>query len=131
MNRKNYKSESTWEDVVGYSRVVKTKHIIEVAGTTATDGDNIIGENDYFKQTEFILNKIKTFLERADSSLSDVIRTRIYVCDITQWQEVARAHALFFQNIKPASTMVEVSRLIDPKLLVEIEVTAINTSEQV
>lgn len=125
MKRFNYPSGSPWEDIVGYSRVVKTGNIIEVAGTTATDNGAVIGLNNYYQQTKFILTKIETYLIQAGATMDNVTRTRIFVCDITKWEEVAKAHAEFFHEIKPVATMVEVSRLIAPEILVEIEVTAV------
>ena len=125
MNRKNISSGAIWEDRVGYSRAVKIGNIIEVSGTTASDGDKIIGINDVYTQTIYILNKIKSVIENEGCTMSDVIRTRLYVTDIESWQEVGRAHYQFFSEIKPATTMVEVNRLIHPDMLIEIEVTAI------
>lgn len=125
MKRTNYPSGSPWEDIVGYSRVVKTGNIIEVAGTTSTDQGAVIGLHDYYQQTKFILTKIETYLIQAGATMENVTRTRIFVCDISKWEEVAKAHAEFFHEIKPVATMVEVSRLIAPELLVEIEVTAV------
>ena len=124
-HRKNISSGSPWEDVVGYSRAVRIGNIIEVAGTTAVDGDRLIGEGNVYEQTRFILQKIERALIEAGSSLSDVVRTRLFLTDITNWEEVGRAHSEFFQTIKPASTMLEVSALIDDRLLIEIEVTAV------
>ena len=129
MIRTIYSSNSPWEDLVGYSRVVKTGNIIEVAGTTASENGAVIGMHDYYAQTQFILQKIEKSLIEAGAGMSDVTRTRIFVCDITKWEAVAKAHAEFFKEIKPAATMVEVSRLISPELLVEIEVTAVVGSE--
>jgi enamine deaminase RidA (YjgF/YER057c/UK114 family) len=123
--RKNISSGAKWEDIVGYSRAVRIGNFIEVTGTTATDGDKIIGENDAYAQTIFIFNKIKIALEAAGASMSDVIRTRMFVTDISQWEAIGKAHGEFFKTIKPAATMVEVSRLIDDRLLIEIEVSAV------
>lgn len=125
MKRINFSSGSSWEDKVGYSRAVKVNNIIEVAGTTATDDGEIVGRGDPYLQTEFILSKIAGILLELGSDMSKVVRTRIYVVDIGQWEEIGKAHQKFFQNIKPAATMVEVNSLIDPELLVEIEVTAV------
>jgi enamine deaminase RidA (YjgF/YER057c/UK114 family) len=118
-------SGSPWEDIVGYSRAVRSGNVIEVAGTTAMDKDKLVGKGDVYAQTIFILKKIEKALQQAGASMADVVRTRIYVTDITQWEQVGKAHGLFFKTIKPVSTMVEVSRLIEEDMLVEIEVTAI------
>lgn len=124
-HRTNISSGSPWEEVVGYSRAVRVGNIIEVAGTTAMDGDILIGEGDVYAQTNYIFRKIERALAEAGSSLSDVVRTRMFITDITQWEEAGRAHSEFFKTIKPASTMLEVSALIDERLLIEIEVTAV------
>jgi len=118
-------SGSPWEDVVGYSRAVRAGNVVEVAGTTAVDGDFVIGEGNVYEQTRFIFQKINKALQEAGSSLEHVVRTRMYVTDISKWEEAGRAHGEVFQQIKPASTMVEVSALIDTRLLIEIEATAI------
>ncbi len=123
--RQNISSGSPWEDVVGYSRAVRIGNVIEVAGTTAMDGDVLIGEGDVYAQTKFIFQKIERALAEAGSSLTDVVRTRMFITDIAKWEEAGRAHGEFFKSIKPASTMVEVSALIDERLLIEIEVTAV------
>ena len=123
--RKNISSGAPWEDVVGYSRAVRVGNHIEVAGTTAVENGQNIGVGDAYAQTIFILEKIKKAIVEAGGQLEDVVRTRIFVTDISQWEDVGRAHGAFFKNIKPAATMVEVSRLIDDELLVEIEATAI------
>jgi enamine deaminase RidA (YjgF/YER057c/UK114 family) len=125
MKRVNFNSGSPWEDKVGYSRAVKVNNIIEVAGTTATKDGQIIGKDDPYIQAEFILSRIAGILQELGSNMSEVVRTRIYVVDIDHWKEIGKAHRKFFKNIKPASTMVEVNSLIDPDLLVEIEVTAV------
>ena len=125
MERINYSSGSDWEHQVGYSRAVRMGNIIEVAGTTATQEGKVIGENDPFLQTKFILEKIEKVLMELGAEVSDVIRTRIYVTDISQWQAIGRAHEAFFRDTLPAATMVEVKALVDPRLLVEIEVSAI------
>lgn len=123
--RINISSGSPWEDVVGYSRAVRIGNIIEVAGTTATDCDEIIGKGDVFTQAEFIFQKIERALQEAGASMQDVVRTRMFVTDISQWEAVGKAHGKVFATIKPVATMVEVTKLIHPELLVEIEVTAI------
>lgn len=124
MNRINYSSGAKWEDIVGYSRAVKVGNVIEVAGTTAVEDGVLIGKNDAYLQTKIILQKIEKVLQEAGASLENVVRTRVYVTDISRWEEVGRAHGEFFRNIKPASAMIEISALIDPEMLVEIEVTA-------
>jgi len=118
-------SGTHWETVVGYSRALKIGDIIEVAGTTAVEDNEIIGINDAYAQTVFIIRKIQKALKELDADLKDVIRTRLYVSDISRWEEIGRAHGQFFKDIKPASTMVEVSSLVNPNMLVEIEATAI------
>lgn len=123
--RINIASGAIWEDQVGYSRAVRVGNQIEVSGTTSVDGDTLIGKGDLYQQTIFILQKIERTLKQADASLKDVVRTRMYVTDISQWEKAGKAHAEFFREIKPATTMVEVSKLIHPDLLIEIEVTAI------
>ena len=123
--RKNISSGSPWEDIVGYSRAVRVNNIIEVAGTTAMDGDTLIGKGDIYLQTVFIFKKIEKALHEAGASLTDVVRTRMFVTDIARWEEVGKAHAECFKEIKPVATMVEVSKLINEDLLIEIEVTAI------
>lgn len=126
LKRVNYPSGSKWEDIVGYSRVVKVGNIIEVAGTTAVDENGKVhGQNDPYLQTKYILKKIEKYLKKAGAGLQHIVRTRMYVTDINQWEEIGLAHGEFFSTIKPAASMVEVSRLISPELLVEIEVSAI------
>ena len=122
-------SGSPWEDVVGYSRAIRVGNIIEVAGTTAVDGDKVIGEGNVYDQAIFIFTKIEKALKQLGSSIQDVVRTRMFVTNIDDWEIIGKAHGKFFKNIKPVATMVEVSRLIDPRLLIEIEVTAIIDSE--
>ena len=123
---KKYISSGTeWENIVGYSRAVRVGNVIEVSGTVASDGNNVVGKNDVYLQTKFILKKIESGLKEAEASLNDVVRTRIYVRDISKWREVAKAHQEVFGNIKPATSMVEVTSLISPEYLVEIEATAI------
>lgn len=123
--RKIISSGSKWENIVGYSRAVKVGNIIEVSGTVASDGANLVGKDDAYLQTKFILNKIESALKEAGATLNDVVRTRIYVKDISRWGEIAKAHQETFGNIKPASTMVEVSSLISQEYLVEIEATVV------
>lgn len=123
--RKNISSGTKWETMVAYSRAVRVGNIIEVAGTTAVEGDEIMFPFDAYNQTQYILLKIQQALEDAGGSISDVVRTRIFVTDIDQWEEVGKAHGEVFSGINPVSTMVEISRLIRPELVVEIEATAI------
>ena len=124
--RKRVSSGAVWEDVVGYSRAVRDGDIIEVAGTTAVDKNgNIVGINDPYIQTKFIIQKAEKALKELGCNLENVIRTRMYVTDITKWKEIGRAHGEFFGEIKPATTMIEVSKLISPEILVEIEFSAV------
>ena len=124
--RLNISSGTKWEDIVGYSRAVKIGNVIEVAGTTAVDEDGqVVGLNDPYEQTRFALAKIEKALAQAGATMQDVVRTRMFVTNISQWEEIGRAHGLYFKEIKPAATMVEVRSLISPELLVEIEVTAV------
>ena len=119
-------SGAQWEEIVGYSRAVRIGNVVEVAGTTAVDEEGaVVGVNDPGAQTRFILQKIEKALSQAGATLQDVIRTRIFVTDISRWEEVGRAHGDFFRTIKPVATMVEVKALISPELLVEIEVSAV------
>jgi enamine deaminase RidA (YjgF/YER057c/UK114 family) len=118
-------SGSPWEDIVGYSRAVRSGNVVEVAGTTSMDGDKLVGKGDVYAQTIFTIQKMEKALQQAGASLADVVRTRMYVTDISEWEAVARAHGQFFKEIKPASTMVQVSRLINDDMLIEIEMTAI------
>ncbi|KAA0275876.1 MAG: RidA family protein [Chloroflexi bacterium] len=125
-NRINISSGAKWEDIIGYSRAVKIGNIIEVAGTTAIDENgNVVGANDPYEQTKFIFEKIEKALASAGASLRDVVRTRMFTTDISQWEEIGRAHGEFFREVKPAASMIEVKGLIDPGLLIEIEVTAV------
>lgn len=125
IQRKIYSTGGKWEEYVGYSRAVRVGNIIEVAGTTATLKTGEPFCLDAYGQTLFILEQIEKILKLAGSSLSDVVRTRMYVTDISQWDAIGKAHGVFFSKIRPASTMVGVNALIDPRLLVEIEVSAI------
>ena len=125
-DRSNYSSGAPWESIAGYSRAVRVGNIIEVAGTTAVDSEGqVVGAGDISKQTDYIFNKIRNALNDAGSKMSDVIRTRMYLTDINDWETVARVHGDIFSDIKPVSTLVEVSGLIDEELLIEIEVSAV------
>ena len=124
--RINYSSGAKWEDIVGYSRAVQIGNQLEISGTVATnEKGEVVGKDDFYLQTKFILQKIEGVLKKAGFSLHDVIRTRIFVTDISHWEEVGKAHGEFFNKIKPVTSMIEINRLIDADYLVEIEVTAV------
>lgn len=126
MKRTNYSSGAKWEEIVGYSRAVKIGNVIEVTGTVAVDDNNeLVGGNDAYEQAKFIIQKIEKVLQKAGASLNDIIRTRMFVTDISRWEEYGKAHGEFFKEIKPCTTMVEVSKLISSEYLIEIEATAI------
>ena len=124
-NRINYSSGALWEDIVGYSRAVKVGDLVEISGTTSIEGDKVIGKGDPFKQTKVIIEKFSAILEKAGGSLHNIVRVRIYLVKIEQWESISKAFSHSFKNIKPAATLVEVSSLILPEILVEIEATAI------
>ena len=130
MNRTNYFSGAKWEDIVGYSRAVRMGNLVEVTGTVAVDENNLlVGKDDAYLQTKFIIQKIGKVLEKAGAGLKDIIRTRMFVTDIGRWEEYGRAHGEFFKNIRPCTSMIEVKGLISPEFLVEIEATAIIQSD--
>lgn len=124
--RQNISSGAKWEDIVGYSRAVKVNNQVFITGTVAVDTDNnLVGGDSAYLQTQFILQKIEKVLQQCGASLHDVVRTRLFVTDISRWEEYGKAHGEVFANIKPCTTMVEVSKLIAPEYLIEIEVDAV------
>ena len=123
--RTNWSSNTFWEESFGYSRAVQICNAIEVSGTTASEDDKVIGVGDVTLQAEYIIKKIEHTLVEAGFSLKDVVRTRIFMTDISHWEEVAKVHSYLFEDVMPAFTLVEVSNLIHPDLLIEIEATAI------
>ncbi len=129
MERTNYSSGAKWEDVVGYSRAVKVGNTIEITGTVAVDENSqLVGENNAYAQTKYIIQKIEKVLLQTGASLKDVVRTRMFVTDISRWEEYGKAHGEFFGTIKPCTSMIEVKGLIEPTYLIEIEATAILTT---
>jgi enamine deaminase RidA (YjgF/YER057c/UK114 family) len=129
MERINYSSGSKWEHVIGYSRAVKVGNVVEVTGTVASGDDGkVVGKDDAYAQTKYIYEKIEAVLLRAGATMKDVVRVRMFVTDISRWQEYGKAHSEFFREIRPCNTMVEVNALIEQDYLIEIEATAIITS---
>jgi enamine deaminase RidA (YjgF/YER057c/UK114 family) len=125
MARQNISTGGPWEGKIGYSRAVRVGAALYVSGSTAMTASGLVGKGDPYAQTIQTFKTIEAALKQAGASLNDVVRTRIYMANIDQWQEVGRAHGEIFGNIRPATTMVEVKRLIDPDMLVEIEADAI------
>ncbi len=125
VTRQNISSGAPWESIVGYCRAVRIGNHIWVSGTTATDENGkVVGIGDAVAQTRYVLQKIERALKEAGASMANVVRSRMFVTDISQWEAIGRVHGEFFGNVRPAATMVEVSKLIDPDHLIEIEVDA-------
>lgn len=129
MERTNYSSGTEWEERVGYSRAVRTGDTVRVAGTTATDDDGEIVDGGMYDQCRQTLENIESALEEVGSGVEEVVRTRMYVTDVEQVDEIARAHSEFFDDVRPVTTLVEVERLASTEMLVEIDVTAVDTEQ--
>lgn len=126
MSRQLFATNTEWEPFVGYSRAVRVDHHVFVSGTTATDANGrIVAPGDAYAQTIQVLGNLKSALERAGASLGDVVRTRMFVTDISKWQEYGRAHGEYFRDIRPVTSMIEVKALIDPSMMIEIEADAL------
>jgi enamine deaminase RidA (YjgF/YER057c/UK114 family) len=127
MDRERYASGTEWESAVGYSRAIRAGDEIHASGTTATDDDGaVVAPGDPYAQTARAIENVETALSALDASLSDVVRTRLFVMDIDDWEAIGRAHGDAFEAVRPATTMVQVERLIDPEMLVEIEAVALD-----
>jgi enamine deaminase RidA (YjgF/YER057c/UK114 family) len=131
MKRQNYATGTKWEPIVGYSRAVRVGSFIHVSGTTATDASGIIIKGGVYEQTVQVLKNIEAAITAVGGKLSNVVRTRIFVVDISKWEDVGRAHGEFFKDIRPVTSMLQVSKLISPEMLVEIEAEAIIDGEEI